>query len=73
MALVIAARRYQEAFWIAESAPETSWLFLVSAIEAVANYWNPGREDPLELVRDWNPKLHEYLLKLGEPEKPFPG
>ena len=65
-ALVIAARGYQEALWLAESAPETAWLFLVSAIETAASYWNPASADHLDAVRLWNPKLYAYLAKLEQ-------
>jgi len=39
--LVRAARSYQEALWVAENDPRQAWLRLVSAIEAVAQRWNP--------------------------------
>jgi hypothetical protein len=64
-ALVIAARTYQQALWLCESEPETAWLLLVSAIERAANFWNPMRDEPLESVRGWNPKLCKYLELLG--------
>lgn len=37
--LVRAARLYQEAAWIAESQPATSWLWLVAAVETVSSPW----------------------------------
>jgi hypothetical protein len=37
--VVKAARTYQSALWFADSHPETSWLFLVSAVESAAGYW----------------------------------
>lgn len=40
IAFVRSARLYQEALWVAESDPNLSWLWLVSAIEAAANQWS---------------------------------
>ena len=37
--VIKAARTYQSALWFADSHPEMSWLFLVSAIESAAGYW----------------------------------
>jgi hypothetical protein len=37
--VIKAARTYQTALWFADSHPELSWLFLVSAIESAAGYW----------------------------------
>ncbi len=45
------ARLYQDAIWIADSAPELSWLLLVSAIETAAVHWRTEREDPYESIR----------------------
>jgi hypothetical protein len=41
VALVRAARSYQEAMWVAENDPRQSWLRLVNAVEAAAQRWNP--------------------------------
>jgi hypothetical protein len=49
-ALTKTARLYQEALWVVESAPEQTWLWLVSAVETAANYWRPKRESK-ELLR----------------------
>jgi hypothetical protein len=38
-AVIKCARSYQSALWFADSNPEMSWLFLVSAIETAAGYW----------------------------------
>lgn len=37
--LVRAARLYQEAAWIAEAQPATTWLWLVAAVETVSSPW----------------------------------
>lgn len=56
-----AARLYQNATWISDNAPELAWLFLVSAVESVANEWNFSRP-PLEvLLREFEPKLVKLL------------
>ena len=49
--LVRAARLYQDALWIAESEPETAWLFLVSAVEIAANHWKKTEDSPINLLR----------------------
>jgi len=51
VALVRAARSYQEAMWIAEGAPETAWLLFVSAVEIAANQWRAEDEDPVGRLR----------------------
>jgi hypothetical protein len=42
IALVRAARSYQEAIWMAESDPRQAWLRLVVAVETAARQWAPG-------------------------------
>lgn len=37
--LVRAARLYQEAIWVAETQPATTWLWLVAAAESAASTW----------------------------------
>lgn len=51
VALVRAARLYQEALWIVESTPELSWIMLTSAIETVAGYWRKESEPSIERLR----------------------
>lgn len=65
VALARAARNYQNAVWIAESEPELSWLFMVSAVEAAANHWRPAREPALERLKASTPELVELLRKQG--------
>lgn len=55
--LVKAARIYQEAMWIAESQPETSWILFASAIETVANYWNKSDKSDIDNEELWIKKL----------------
>lgn len=66
VALIRAARLYQEAIWIAESTPELSWIMLVSAIETAANRWRTSKETPLERLRASKPKLEDILRKGGD-------
>jgi hypothetical protein len=65
VALVRAARLYQDALWIIESEPQLSWVMPVSAIEAAANYWRPSKEPPLERMRLFDPSLKNLLLEAG--------
>ncbi len=59
--LVKAARLYQQALWIADSAPETAWLFLVSAVEVAAGYWTHQTIDPVDQLRRRMPDIFEKL------------
>jgi hypothetical protein len=63
--LVRAARLYQDAVWIVESEPALSWLMLVSAVEAAANFWRPSQDPPLQRMRLFNPRLEKLLIKAG--------
>jgi len=65
IALLRAARLYQDALWLAESEPSLSWLMLVSALETAAGQW--GRKGtPEQRLRDSHRELCEYLRMLGE-------
>ena len=44
IALVRAARLYQDALWLSESEPNLSWLMLVSAVEAAAKVWRASQK-----------------------------
>jgi hypothetical protein len=68
IALVRAARLYQEALWIAESDPQSSWLMLVSAVETAANHWRAANETAVERLRTSRPELAELLVKVGGQE-----
>ncbi len=65
VALVRAARLYQEAVWIAESVPELSWLMLTSAVETAAQRWRTSQGTPLERLRTRDAELVERLTESG--------
>jgi hypothetical protein len=63
-ALIVSARSYQNAMWMAESEPEMAWLLLVSAVETAAVRWARGDEPPpLERFEASFPDLHAALSK----------
>jgi hypothetical protein len=61
IAVVKAARLYQEALWLAESAPELAWLLLVSAAEAAAVHAEAQDGTDLERLEAWSPDLAVVL------------
>lgn len=65
IALVRAARLYQDGLWIAESEPALSWLMLVSAVETAANAWRATEETPLERLQASRPELERILMEAG--------
>lgn len=65
IAIVRAARLYQDATWTADREPELSWILLVSAIEVAANYWRAGSEPALDRLRTSRPELIELLEQNG--------
>lgn len=65
IALIRAARLYQDAIWVIESEPELSWLLLVSAIEIAANHWFQAENDEMEILKEAKPDLVEFLEKAG--------
>jgi hypothetical protein len=71
VALVKAARLYQDALWISEFQPSFSWLFFVSAIETSANHWRRETELPLDRMRAFKPELEKLLNRYSSelPEK----
>jgi hypothetical protein len=68
IALIRAARLYQDAIWIIESEPEISWLLLVSAVEVAAGHWRITKELPMERLRASRPDLEALLLEAGGEE-----
>lgn len=68
MALVRAARLYQEGLWIVEATPELTWLMLTSAIETAANAWRLASETAVERLRASRPKLETLLRSKGDDE-----
>lgn len=65
IALIRAARLYQDALWIVESEPQLSWVMLVSAVEAAANYWRSKKDSALEKMREFDPTLEPLLMDAG--------
>ncbi len=61
IALVRAARLYQDAIWIIESEPQLSWILLVSAIEIAAGQWVAAEYDVMEAFRESCSELVAYL------------
>ena len=68
IAIIRAARLYQEAVWMVESTPELSWILLTSAIETVAQKWRDEKESPLERLRASRPELEAKLKEHGDEE-----
>jgi hypothetical protein len=66
VALIRAARLYQEAVWIVEPTPELSWIMLTSAVETAASVWRPSTESPIDRLRVSRPELESLLLTYGD-------
>jgi len=64
IALVRAARAYQQALWIAEDDPRQAWLRLVAAVEVAADHWGV-EEEPAERLKTIHPHLAELLEAKG--------
>ncbi len=67
IALIRAARLYQDALWIAESEPSLSWVMLVSAIETAAGHWKISESSPIERLRSSIPDLYSLLDSVDRP------
>ena len=65
IALVRAARLYQDALWIAESEPAFAWLMFVSSLETAANRWKSDNVTPSVRLADSKPDLVEILRDAG--------
>jgi len=65
--VIRAARLYQDAIWIVESAPELSWIMLVSTVEVIANQWRPPKIRVKQKFIDF---LLEFLPK-PPAERPY--
>jgi len=65
IALVKAARSYQDALWISESEPNLAWLLFVSAIEIAASAHVVMRESDEENLREFMPELASLLDAAG--------
>jgi hypothetical protein len=68
VAIVRAARFYQDAMWVAESEPQLCWLLFVSAIETAAAFWRTSNDSPVDRLSTSRPKLKEVLLDAGGEE-----
>jgi hypothetical protein len=64
-ALVVSARSYQNALWLAEAEPELAWLLFVTALETAAVHSSPAEQPPAERLRAWNAVLHDLLHAQG--------
>jgi hypothetical protein len=60
MPLLRAARAYEQALWLADGEPQTSWLLLVGAVEAAAARWAHA-STPEETLREAWPDLWEVF------------
>jgi hypothetical protein len=67
IALVRAARAYQQALWVADSDPTLSWLYLVTAAEVAAKQWAGATGTDVEWLAEWNPGVAKALL--GSPDE----
>ena len=65
VALVRAARLYQDALWIAESEPALAWLMFVSALETAANQWQAASGTAIERLAYTKPDLVKILEAAG--------
>lgn len=65
VALIRAARLYQDSLWISESQTSLAWIMLVSALETAANYWRATEESPVERMHTSQPKLAKLLRDAG--------
>lgn len=68
VALVRAARLYQDALWLAESQPELAWVLLVSAMEAIATQRQADTTNPVDVLKTANKRLYETLWAAGGEE-----
>jgi len=69
IALIRAARFYQDALWIAESEPSLSWIMFVSAVETAANQWRKEKDDPIDRLKNFNGgKLYDLLFETYDHE-----
>ncbi|NDU87805.1 MAG: hypothetical protein G3I09_06480 [Ferrovum sp.] len=65
IALVRAARLYQDALWISESEPALAWLMFVSSLETSATQWNSENKTPAERLAESKPDLVKILKEAG--------
>jgi hypothetical protein len=58
--LLRAARRFEEALWIADGDPQTSWLLLIAAVETAAAQW-ATEPTPEQTLEEWWPELWDVF------------
>lgn len=68
VALMLAARLYQDALYLVESEPALAWLMLVSAAETAANQWKTKRGSSLQRLTAERPALVKLLEEAGGTE-----
>jgi hypothetical protein len=66
--LILAARSYQEAVWIADQDPNYAWLLLVSATETAASAWSTESAPPLDRMKISRPNVVNILIDAGGQE-----
>jgi len=66
IAVVRAARQFEEALWIADSDPRIAWIKIIGALEVAANRWSGGKtRDYVARLRRADPDLADYMAVLG--------
>ncbi len=65
VAIVRAARLYEDALWIVESEPSLAWLMIVSSLETAANQWQTEDGTAVERLTDAKPDLVKILKATG--------
>lgn len=65
VALIRAARLYQDALWLADSETSLAWVMLVSAMETAAGHWRQERESPIEQLKLFRDGALYHLLRMS--------
>jgi len=65
VALIRAARLYQDALWVVESEPALAWIMLISAIEVAANQQSLEDATPEKKLEELKPELAKLLIENG--------
>lgn len=65
IALMRAARAYQQGLWVCDSDANLAWLLLVTAIEVVADQWFVGEFDDVALFEEQKSDLVTRLRAMG--------
>ena len=67
IALIRAARSYQNALWVADEDPDSAWIRLTSAVEVVAAADGSADSSPEDALAEWKPDLAQMLKSRGGP------